>query len=64
MSKNKSSDYPQSANQSKKTAEIIEMYQTISAIINNTESRITQRREEFKNAREYGARLTKHRFSC
>lgn len=64
MTENKNNDWPQSDNQLKKsTAEVLELHQAISAIISNAENRIIQRREEFQNARECGARLTRHRFS-
>ena len=38
-------------------------YRTVSGRISETEVRRTQKREEFENVRQRGARLTKHRFS-
>lgn len=47
----------------KSSKDVLELYQTISKVIDNAEIRIAQRRKELQNVRECGSRLTKHRFS-
>lgn len=53
----------QKNSQIKSSKDVLALYQTISAVIDNAEIRITQRRKELQNVRECGSRLTKHRFS-